>query len=80
MQVKTTTYRSPYGVYVVSLATRGGNQSFHTSKPFDPTAVEWVYVLTDSQERYLIPTTHIRGRGTVNLGRRMAGFRVAGPG
>lgn len=76
VQVKTTTYRSPYGIYVVSLATRGGNQSFHTTKPFDPGSAELLYVLTDSDERYLIPTNRIRGRGAVNLGERVAPFRV----
>jgi hypothetical protein len=76
VQVKTTTYRSPYGIYVVSLATRGGNQSFHTSKPFDPGAAELLYVLTDSDERYLIPTHRIRARGAVNLGKRMAPYRL----
>ncbi len=80
VQVKTTTYRSPYGIYVVSLATRGGNQSFHTSKPFDPGSAELLYVLTDGDERYIIPTDRIRGRGTVNLGTRMAPFRAASPG
>ena len=81
VQVKTTTYRSPYGIYGVSLATRGGNQSFNTSKPFDPGSAELLYVLTDSDERYLIPTEipteRIRGRGTVNLGARTAPFRMA---
>ncbi len=76
VQVKTTTYRSPYGIYTVSLATRGGNRSFHTSKPFDPGATELLYVLTDSDERYLIPTHRVRARGALNLGKRMAPYRV----
>jgi hypothetical protein len=70
VQVKTTTYRSRYGVFVVSLATRGGNQSFHTSKAFDATSCELLYVLTDAGERYLIPTTAVRSAITLSLGRR----------
>jgi hypothetical protein len=75
VQVKTTTYRSPYGNFIVSLATRGGNQSFHTSKDFDPTASDLLYVLTDRRERYVIPTSNVRSRTSLHLGARMAPFR-----
>jgi hypothetical protein len=74
VQVKTTTYRSPYGNFIVSLATRGGNQSFHTSKDFDPTASDLLYVLTDRRERYVIPTSHVRSKTSLHLGDRMARF------
>ena len=76
VQVKTTTYRSPYGVFVVRLATSGGNQSFHTVKPFDKEASEVLYVLTDDGGWFLIPTEVIRSRRTLSLGARMAGYRV----
>jgi hypothetical protein len=76
VQVKTTTYRSRYGIHVVSLATRGGNQSFHTSKAFDPNACELLYVLTDGGDRYLIPTGVIRSSTTISLGVRYAEHRL----
>ena len=76
VQVKTTTVRSPHGVFVVSLTTSGGNQSFHTRKPFDPTESELLYVLTDERVRYLIPTATIRSRTALNLGARVAHFRL----
>jgi hypothetical protein len=76
VQVKTTTYRSRYGIYVVSLATRGGNQSFHTSKAFDPGACELLYVLTDDGDRYLIPTGVIHSTTTISLGVRYAEHRL----
>jgi hypothetical protein len=76
VQVKTTTYRSRYGVFVVSLATRGGNQSFHTSKAFDATSCDQLYVLTDAGERYLIPTSVIRSATTLSLGRRCDEHRL----
>jgi hypothetical protein len=76
VQVKTTTYRSPHGVFVVSLATRGGNQSFHTSKEFDPDSCELLYVLTDDGERYLIPTSVIRSRTRLHLGPRYVEHRL----
>ncbi|MEX1165113.1 MAG: group I intron-associated PD-(D/E)XK endonuclease [Nitriliruptor sp.] len=78
VQVKTTTYRSRDGVFVVSLATRGGNQSFHTSKDFDPTSCELLYVLTDARTRYLIPAADAGGRTTINLGERYASYRLRG--
>jgi hypothetical protein len=78
VQVKTTTYRSPYGVFVVSLATRGGNRSYHTSKDFDPAGCDLLYVLTDDDERYLIPTGAIRSRTTLNLGDRFDEHRLRG--
>lgn len=76
VQVKTTTYRSRNGVYVVSLATRGGNQSFHTSRGFDPSSCELLYVLTDAAERYLIPTGTISARTSLTLGARQRQHRV----
>jgi hypothetical protein len=79
VQVKTTTRRSPYGNFIVSLATRGGNQSFHTSKDFDPSACDLLYVLTDDRERYLIPTSQIRSRTSLHLGARMRPFRCSPP-
>jgi hypothetical protein len=74
VQVKTTTYRSPFGVYIVSLATRGGNQSFHTSKDFDPSGSDLLYVLTDDRHRYLIPTEQVSSRTSLSLGERMQRF------
>jgi hypothetical protein len=76
VQVKTTTVRSPYGVFVVSISTNGGNQSFHTRKPFDRSEADLLYVLTDDGTRYLIPTVIISSRNTLNLGERVAGYRL----
>lgn len=76
VQVKTTTHRSPYGVFVVRLETRGGNQSFHTAKPFDARACDLLYVLADDGSRYLIPTTAFAATTSLNLGERMASHRL----
>jgi hypothetical protein len=79
VQVKTTTFRTAYGIYSVQLCTNGGNQSFHTVKRFDPTSCELLYVLTDSRERYLIPTAEITSRTTLNLGAKVAHHRIRSP-
>lgn len=76
VQVKTTTRRSPYGVYVVQLETRGGNQSFNTGKPFDPGACDLLYVLTDARTRYLIPTAEITSKTALSLGRKVSTYRL----
>jgi hypothetical protein len=81
VQVKTTTRRTEFGVYAVSICTNGGNQSFHTKKHFDPTSCDLLYVLTDGGSRYLIPVEAITSRSSLNLGRRMDPYLVtAGPG
>jgi len=77
VQVKTTRRRSRYGVFVVMLETAGGNQSFHTRKPFDRGASELLYVLTDAGGRYLIPTSTVGATRGLSLGARVARFRVA---
>ena len=71
-----TTRQSPYGIYYVQLATHGGNQSFHTHKPFDPAAADLLYVLTDDRSRYLIPVSAIAARRSLSLGRKVARYRV----
>jgi hypothetical protein len=59
-------------------ATRGGNQSFHTSKAFDPSSCGLLYVLTDDRDRYLVPASRIRATTTLNLGRRYDEHRLRG--
>jgi hypothetical protein len=75
VQVKTTTYR-PRGRFIVQLATRGGNRSFHTSKDFDAAGCDLLYVLTDAGDRYLIPTEVIRARTGLTLGPAVAAYAL----
>jgi hypothetical protein len=56
IQVKTTTFKSKSGNYFISLTVKGGNRSYSTIKPFDNAAVDFVFVLTADNDRYLIPT------------------------
>ena len=76
VQVKTTTRRSRYGVYVCMLETAGGNQSFSTRKPFDRTACDVVFVLTDSGDVYVIPSSDIAVLRTLSLGAKYERYRV----
>jgi hypothetical protein len=80
VQVKTTTRRQPrYGSYVVQLETAGGNQSFHTRKPFDNRAVDLVFILVDDGSQWLLPAQAITARRTLNLCARYAPYRVVPP-
>lgn len=76
VQVKTATHLSPYGVFRVNLKTAGGNQSFHTTKPFDPEDVDLLYVLTDQGDRYVIPTEAIHVGHQLSLGAKMERYRI----
>ena len=79
VQVKTTTARSRRGNFVVSLETAGGNQSFHTRKPFDNPACELLWVLTDAGDKYLFPTEAIVPKRSLSLCAKYERYRLTGP-
>ena len=76
VQVKTSTYRSRYGSFAVDLRTNGGNQSRRTTRYFHPDDYEMLFALTDSGDRYLIPSTEITARGVITLGAKWEPYRV----
>lgn len=71
IQVKTTEYKTPYGVYQVNLAVKGGNQSCNTIKRFDSKKVEYLFVLTIENDVYFIPTEKIISTHSLNLGKEL---------
>lgn len=77
VQVKTTTQRSGRGHFIVQLCTRGGNQSFQTTKPFDPTACDLLYVLTDDVQRFLIPVGAFTARTGLTLNGRFGPYALS---
>ncbi len=80
VQVKTTTRRGPYGNFLVMLETAGGNQSFHTRKPFDNTKSDLLFVLADDGAMYVIPSAKIACRRTLTLCSKYAQYQVVGGG
>ena len=73
IQVKTSTQtaRTPEGHHriPVSLVTSGGNQSWTgVSKFIDPQSIDYVFVLTGSGRRWLIPATEVEGKRGIQLG------------
>ncbi|HVM21429.1 MAG TPA: group I intron-associated PD-(D/E)XK endonuclease, partial [Egibacteraceae bacterium] len=76
VQVKTTVYRNARGRFVVTLATAGGNQSFHTRKPFDRSKSELLFVMTDERDVYVIPCAKLDPRASLSLGEKYERYRV----
>lgn len=77
VQVKTTTVKTEYGVFAVGLRVLGGNQSWNkVPKFFDSSKVEYLFVLTEDGDQYFIPTTDIKSKSGINLGKKYEKFKV----
>lgn len=76
VQVKTTCRRSKYGIFEVELRTKGGNKSGTTTKLFDGTKVDLLFVLTDDGAMYLIPTDTLGLRRQISLGKEYEALRL----
>ena len=76
VQVRTTTLRDRYGVYIVSLETSGSNRNRIKVQPFKPTDYEWLFVVCGDACAYLIPTSEITVRTSLYLGRKYERFRL----
>jgi hypothetical protein len=76
VQVKTTYAKSPYGIYTVCLKTSGGNKSCQTIKLFDPTKVDYLFILTQDNEKYFIPCSESTPKNTMKLGKQYQQFKI----
>jgi hypothetical protein len=76
VQVKTTRNRSKYGVFEVELRTKGGNKSGTTTKMFDGSKVDLLFVLTDDGDQYLFPTDILGVRNRLSLGKEYEGMKL----
>ena len=76
VQVRTTACKSRHGKYQVNLRVLGGNQSFHTAQKFDNTKVDFLFVLTETTNKYLIPSVDIQSKNTLNLGIKMEKYKI----
>ncbi len=70
VQVKTTTMKSRNGAgYYAELRTCGGNKSWSgIVKKFDPNKVDYLFVLTESGDQYLIPSYLVKGQSGITVG------------
>ena len=77
VEVKTTSAKNPHNSWVVQLRTNGGNQSGRgKTRQFDENSVDYLFVLTESMERYLIPSKDVIGRNSVSLPGKYLKYKV----
>jgi PD-(D/E)XK nuclease superfamily protein len=73
VQVKTSTFRGPVKSgeerWKISIATNGGNRSWTgLAKKFDPTRVDYLFVLVGDGRRWLIPARFVEAARSLALG------------
>jgi hypothetical protein len=69
VQVKTSTVQIRNGRYQVTLATRGGNQSWNgLVKRFSPSRCDFLFVLVSDGRQWWIPATAVEGTASVIVG------------
>ena len=69
VQVKTTTQRQPNGNWVVTVCTRGGNQSWNRiTKRFDDSRCDLLFVHTGDGRRWMIPAHAVEAATSVTVG------------
>ncbi|HEX2906540.1 MAG TPA: group I intron-associated PD-(D/E)XK endonuclease [Phototrophicaceae bacterium] len=78
VQVRTTYHKNKAGNYEVHLRVLGGNRSgTGLTTYFDPAKVEYLFVVTEIGEKYLIPSTDIMCKSTITLcDEKYAQYRV----
>lgn len=75
VQVKTSSYIRN-NVYSVSISTKGGNRSYSTIKKFNNQMVDYIFILTENKDMYLIPTTILTNTSSINLSEKYQEYRV----
>jgi hypothetical protein len=69
VQVKTSTVLINNARYQVSLATRGGNQSWSgLVKRFSPSRCDYLFVLVADGRQWFIPSTAVEGSTSIIVG------------
>ena len=77
VEVKTTFYKSKYGIYVATLRTSGGNQSWNKiSKKISKDDADLLFVSVCGIECYEIPTDIINEFSTINLGKEYIKYKL----
>jgi hypothetical protein len=74
IQVRTTTSKSKYGIYEISLRSMGGRRGQKVLK-FDRNNYEALFAVTP-ESSYLIPSNAINTSSLISLGKKYEIFRV----
>lgn len=75
VQVKATGCKRKNEVYQVALKSCGGTKG-KTYKTIIDTNIDYVFILTENKEIYLIPKEEIKNRTTLNLCNKYEKYRV----
>ncbi len=75
VQCKTTYYKSEYGIYKANLRVIGGVGGKRI-KHFDNTKVEYIFILCESNDMYLIPANDMNNANCINLGKLYTKYKV----
>lgn len=76
VQVKTVSHKVGE-IYAVSLSVRGGNRSGKGKiKKFDKSKVELLFVLTEDNDQYLMPSKDIDSTAQINLGNKYNQYKI----
>ena len=79
IQTKTSRYSETNGrTYIVQLKNSGGNRTGTTRiVPFDNTSCDYVFVYTESNKTYLIPSDKINTTSTITVGVKYSEYEVS---
>ena len=77
VQVRTTYYEKYPGIYQLNLRVTGGNRSgTGRTKHFDPEKIDYLFAVTDTGDKYLIPGKCVENRRSLNLGEKYTSYKV----
>lgn len=75
VQVKSTAFKTKYGIYQVALKSCGGTKG-KTYKTLIDTKVDILFIVTEKLESFLIPANTIKNKATLNLNEKYFKFKV----
>lgn len=75
VQVKATSCKTQNGIYQVALKSCGGTKGT-TYKTFIDTSVDYLFIVTDTKQLFLISREVIRNKSTLNLCGKYEKFQV----
>ncbi len=76
VQVKSTSCKTQYDIYQVSLKSCGGTKG-KTYKTLIDTNVDILFIVTDKLDTYLIPIEFIKNKSSLNLCKKYINFKVS---
>lgn len=75
IQVKATSCKTKYDIYQVALKSCGGTKG-KTYKTVVDTNIDYLFVITDKMDLYMIPKEVINNRSTLNLCSKYEKYKV----